>query len=82
MLVVTFVWSGQNFYSLPVCCIIFVIRYLLAMQQKAAAQFRDISEAQLSVSLAVSDVLKTKAQVHCSKYQFKYIFTIMNRCLL
>ncbi len=37
--------------------------YLLQTQMKAASQFKDISEAQLSVSLAVSDVLKTKGQV-------------------
>ncbi|RYG64568.1 hypothetical protein EON64_13735 [archaeon] len=44
------------------------LRYLLAVQQKAAAQFRDIAEAQLSVSLAVSDVLKTKTQVRALSY--------------
>lgn len=36
-------------------------KYLLSTQQRAAAQFKAISEAQLSVSLVVSDVLKTKA---------------------
>ena len=36
---------------------------LLRIQMKAASQFKDISEAQLSVSLAVSDVLKTKQQL-------------------
>lgn len=38
-------------------------RYLLSVQMKAASEFKDISEAQLSVSLAVADVIKTKAQV-------------------
>jgi hypothetical protein len=33
---------------------------LLRTQQKASQQFKDISETQLSVSLCVSDVLKTK----------------------
>ncbi len=37
--------------------------YLLRTQMKAASQFKDISDAQLSVSLCVSDVLKTKGQV-------------------
>lgn len=37
--------------------------YLLRTQIKAASDFKDISEAQLSVSLAVSDVLKTKGQL-------------------
>ena len=36
---------------------------LLRIQSKAAIDFKDISEAQLSVSLAVSDVLKTKSQL-------------------
>lgn len=35
-------------------------KYLLKTQMKAASEFKDISDAQLSVSLAVSDVLKTK----------------------
>jgi hypothetical protein len=37
--------------------------YLLRIQTKASQQFRDIAEAQLSVSLAVSDVLKTRTAV-------------------
>jgi hypothetical protein len=37
--------------------------YLLKIQQKAASEFKEIQEHQLSVSLVVSDVLKTKAQV-------------------
>lgn len=37
--------------------------HLLQTQQRAAAQFKAITDAQLSVSLAVSDVLKTKAQL-------------------
>ena len=36
---------------------------LLLIQSKAATDFKDISEAQLSISLAVSDVLKTKSQL-------------------
>ncbi len=37
--------------------------YLLKIQQKAAADFKHISDAQLTVSLVVSDVLKTKSQL-------------------
>jgi hypothetical protein len=37
--------------------------YLLKVQTRAAQQFNDISEAQLSVSLAVSDVRKTKTAI-------------------
>ena len=38
-------------------------RFLLKTQTKAAQQYKDISEAQLNVSLCVSDVLKTKSAV-------------------
>mmetsp|Transcript_7381 Transcript_7381/g.10461 ORF Transcript_7381/g.10461 Transcript_7381/m.10461 type:complete len:1010 (-) Transcript_7381:824-3853(-) len=38
-------------------------KFLLMVQTKAAAEFKDISDFQLSVSLAVSDVLKTKSQL-------------------
>lgn len=37
--------------------------YLLKTQQKAAADFKNISEAQLTVSLVVSDILKTKSSL-------------------
>lgn len=40
--------------------------YLLKTQTKAAQQYKDISEAQLNVSLCVSDVLKTKNAVRSS----------------
>ncbi len=37
--------------------------YLLKIQMKAASEFKEISEHQLTVSLVVGDVLKTKAHV-------------------
>jgi hypothetical protein len=37
--------------------------YLLKVQMKAASEFKAISEHQLSVSLVVADVLKTKSQL-------------------
>jgi hypothetical protein len=37
--------------------------YLLKTVNKAAAEFADVAEAQLNVSLVVADVLKTKGQV-------------------
>jgi hypothetical protein len=46
------IWSQSN-----------IDGYLLKTQTKAAQQFKDISEAQLNVSLCVSDVLKTKTAV-------------------
>lgn len=38
-------------------------KYLSQIQLKASTQFKDISEAQLNVSLCVSDVLKTKEHI-------------------
>jgi len=46
------IWSQSN-----------IDGYLLKTQTKAAQQFKDISEAQLNVSLCVSDVLKTKTAI-------------------
>ena len=37
--------------------------YLQQVQNKAAAEFKDISETKLEVSLVVASVLKTKTQV-------------------
>lgn len=37
--------------------------YLLKIQNKASYEFKNISDAQLNVSLVVSDVIKTKEQV-------------------
>jgi hypothetical protein len=38
-------------------------KHLLKTQMKAASDFRDISDAELDISLVVANVLKTKAQV-------------------
>ena len=38
-------------------------KYLLRVQMKAAAEFKDIQDSQLTVSLCVSDVLKTNKMV-------------------
>jgi hypothetical protein len=38
-------------------------KYLLQVQNRASSQFKDISDAQLNVSFAVADVLKTKSSV-------------------
>lgn len=38
-------------------------KYLLQVQTRASSQFKDISDAQLNVSFAVADVLKTKSSV-------------------
>jgi len=46
--------------------------FLLITQTKAASEFKDISDFQLSVSLAVSDVLKTKSQVLNVQYTTKF----------
>lgn len=37
--------------------------YLLKLQMKAAAEFKQISDAQLNVSLVVADVIKTRTQL-------------------
>lgn len=38
-------------------------KYLLKIQMKAAAEFKDIADTQLNVSLVVADVLKTQKMV-------------------
>lgn len=38
-------------------------KYLSQIQLKASTQFKDIADAQLNVSLCVSDVLKTKEHI-------------------
>ena len=45
--------------------------YLLRVQQKAASEFKDIQDAQLAVSLVVSDCLKTNKMV---KLLARFIF--------
>ena len=64
--------------------------YLLRTQMRASIDFKSISESQLSVSLVVSDVMKTKAEVssisfiscsflfYCKSFLFLTIFL----CLL
>ena len=46
--------------------------YLLRTQMRASIDFKSISESQLSVSLVVSDVMKTKADV--STYMLDHLF--------
>ena len=64
--------------------------YLLRTQMRASIDFKSISESQLSVSLVVSDVMKTKAEVSsiscisCSFlfYQKSFLLLTISLCLL
>jgi hypothetical protein len=46
--------------------------YWLKIQNKAAYEFKNISDAQLNISLVVADVIKTKEQV--SRCDRKHLF--------
>lgn len=57
-------------------------KYLLRVQQRASAEFKSIQEAQLSVSLCVSDVLKTAKMItaHTDKEVQEAMAILVSEC--